>query len=239
MLQSSLSRFYLQKFSQLSLALIILAVGVYNFSNGDYVVSDRIDTLILCILSIHFRHNKNILSILLIIIAGRLFEEIAWLLNEAHCALKFIMYILAAAVFFKLRYDKLAKFTLSLLFCMVLAEFYWLATGYDNSPQISYYAAVLVEDIVIRHFILYRVYSFGTWSKQLSYTSIDWKLYNLMAVFVFALSLMIIEFFFRHILNIQTLVIYNSYPLIAYTTNYLILWLIVDHSLKSTRLFKA
>jgi hypothetical protein len=237
MLQSHLSAFYLQRFVKTITAILVITIGLLTFNNA--VAFDRFYIIVLVGIGLILRQDKNLLTALFIVIVGRLFEEAVWLLDDSKPMVKWTTYAAALFVFYRLRYDKLAKFSLSILLCVLLAEMYWLTTGYERTPRIAFYVAVLIEDLTIRHFIFIRPSSFGNWSRYLRRISLDWPLQNLATLFAILVSLQLIEYFIRHIMQVQSLTIHTIYPSASRILNCTMLWFIIDYAIKKTITFKA
>jgi hypothetical protein len=162
-----------------------------------------------------------------------------WLMDKQTVVIKCSIYLSAGVIFYHLRSDKLAKFSFSLLLCMVAAELYWWSTDYDKTPLITYHTGILIENVVVRHFLLIRPDAFNFYSKNLRRVSIDRKLYNLTGLFTFTVAVLVIEYFLRHITNFQVLVVYNAYPYIMAAIYSAIIWVILNYALKKTALFQA
>ena len=138
MLQSKISRYYIQKLAELILLLIVVTATAYSFF-GIERVTDYIHTTIYICLAVYFRHDKNLLTILLIIGLSRLIPQLAirFDLSQEYVVRKILFYSVSAYICYRLRVDKLAVFALVLIFCMVVAEFYWGFTQYDRAPWIA------------------------------------------------------------------------------------------------------
>lgn len=197
--------------------------------------------LVLIGLGLCFLKDKNFLSILIIILFNHTSPDIIYYIGslQAHVIVKSLIYASSAYTFFKLRYDNLAKFAQALLSCIVIAEIYWWLTGYDRVPLIAYYVAGVVANIIARHLILKRSRIFNFWSQKIKQTPVDWHLYHLIGLAVPLIAVCVIEFFFRHILNIQSLIIYNIYSELMYLINTVVLWILLNYAMRKTALFQA
>jgi hypothetical protein len=192
-------------------------------------------SLMLC-----FSKDKNFLALLIIIIFNHIFPNIIYHIETLHTnpISKTFIYVLSSYIFFRYRYDKLATFSNALTFCMIVAELYWWLTGYSKVPLIAYSISLVATSIITRHLILQRVLLFSFWPR-IKKTPIDWNLYNLIGLAVPITALFVIEYFFRHILNIQSIVIYEAYPLLIYSTNAAVLWVLLNYALQKIGLFQA
>jgi hypothetical protein len=216
----------------------VITVGVFTFGNA--ILFDRLLLIIFVGLSIIYRKDKNLLSLLIIVLAGRAFEEFFWLFpDRSNGYVKGVIYFMSAVIFYKLREDSLSKFALSILFCMVGAELYWWSTHYENTPRIAYFIVVITEDLLVRHFIFLRLTIFRHHFKSLKRTPLDWQVQNLMIIFSLFYSLHIGEYFIRHILKVPSLLVYPTYPYVLQILNCLLLWFILNYTLRRTRFFKA
>jgi hypothetical protein len=240
MLQSGLSRYYIQKFAEVSAIFVVIAISAYAFFD-EPIVADILQNIIFICVGISFRKDKNLLIIIVVILFGRLLSQAFFYVDVSHDKVlaKGTIYLFVTYFCYYFRYDNLAKFSLSLIFCMVVAELYWLYVKYEESPEISYYAVILVENICVRHLILNRASFFGVWKNQLNVISIDWQLHNLFGLYILVTAAMVVEYFIRHMLNIQTILIYNIYSPTFYLINATILWIILNYALKKTALFQA
>ena len=238
-MQNKIAQYYLQKLAEFFLILIVLTLAIYLLGNA--YLTDILHTSIFILLGVYFRGDKNLVTILFIIAIARFLPQIARYFDftQEQLLTKVGIYTLAFYVCFRLRNDLLAKFSILLLMCMVIAELYWWLIRYDSTPQISYYASFLINDLLVRHFLIARTYCFGRWSRGQKHLPIDIQLYHLYGVFILALTPHVIEYFFRHILNIQTLLIYNVHSYVAYFINVVVIWTVLNYALKKTTLFQA
>ena len=196
--------------------------------------------LALIVLGLSFRDDKNFLSILIIITFNYIFPLTVYDLSlNANITIKLLIYSLSAYTFFKLRSDSLAKFSLALLSCMVIAELYWLSIDYDQAPPIVFCITVVAATILARSLLLKRATIFKFWSKEIKKTPIDWGLYNLIGLAIPLVAIFVIEYFFRHILTIQSFIIYNVYSELTYLTSTAVLWVLLNYAMRKTALFQA
>jgi hypothetical protein len=240
MFQSKISRYYLQKLSELVVIAFVVAVTAYSFTNNASV-ADILYFMLLAGLGLYFREDKNLAIILFAVASTHGLGQIAFFIDFSPDSLfsKLVAYTLVLCSCYLLRCDKLAKFSLSLLFCILISEVYWWIIKYDDTPEIAYYAILLACNVVLRHLLLARSYSFNLWSRELKETSIDWVLYNLSGLSIIVVSAMTLEYIVRHMLNAQVVFVYYSYTNIMSLINAAILWVILNYALKKTALFKA
>jgi hypothetical protein len=234
---SKFPSFYIQRFAILLMSGLVITAGVFTLGNAE--VFDRIFIGVISILIVYFRNNKNIACIFLILLLGRVFEEIIWITYSSESLYKIITYAVSLVVLFMLKYDVLAKLMLVCLACICMSEVYWYVTEYDNTPDLPWYTLIIMQDIVIRHLLFMRPAIFSQCSTKMVSLPLDFQLYNLSGVFVILYMVVIYEYFVRHIFQIDLLVVFKLFPYLAQITSCAILWTILNFSLKRTSLFRA
>jgi hypothetical protein len=235
---SKFPAYYIQRFVILLMSGLVIVAGIMTFGNNSEVF-DRIFLVSLFGLIIYFYSDKNIVSIFVIIAVGRLYEEIIFILPTQEYLFAFAIYLFSFWVFYKFRYDHLSKFCMILLVSICVAEIYWWKANYESRPDLAWYVVLLLQDIVIRHFIFMRPAIFKSWSKNMVSLPLDLQLYNLLGFFAILVNILVFEYFLRHIFNVPSLAIYKVYPYFVHAGACFMLWLILNYALKRTSLFNA
>lgn len=229
--------FYIQRLVILLMSGLVIVAGVLTFGNAE--IFAHIFLLTLVGLTIHFFNDKNLASIFIIIAAGRVYEEIVWVIMLETYAFKIIVYTLASFVLCLLRYDIMAKLALICLMCICGAEIYWYSSGYSNTPNVAWYVILIVQDVVIRHFLFMRPVALRRFSTKMISLPLDLQLYNVSGLFVIAYILLVFEYFLRHIFNIPSLLVFAAHPYVAHTLGCAMLWFILNYAIKRSSLFRA
>ena len=235
--QSSLSNFYLQKLLTTVMTAIIATLGVLTLGQAD--IFDRMLLAVLIGASIYFWKDKSLASILILLIFFRLFEEFYWFVHTDSAITTILVYSISLAFMFTLRKDKMAKYSLCILGCTCSAECYWYFTEYTRTPSLSWYIVLIDIDIALRYLITNRQKVFKPWEDRITTKPLDEQIKNVLSLFIITVSLQILEYFVRHIVQIQSLTIYNSYIYIIHCVNYLLLWTIANYTLRKAAFFKA
>jgi hypothetical protein len=216
---------------------IVITTGSLSFGNAD--IFDRILLAALIGATIYFWNDKSIASILILLIFFRLLEEFYWLVHTNSILTRVLVYSISLALMFMLRKDKMAMYSLCLLSCVCTAELYWYFIEYTKTPKLSWYVALIDIDIALRYLITNRQQVFKSWAHQITLKPLDEQIKNILSLFILSISLQILEYFVRHIVQIQSLFIYSSYPYAIHALNGLLLWVIANYTLRETALFKA
>jgi hypothetical protein len=229
--------FYIQRFITLLMSGLVVVAGVFTFGNAD--IFDRIFITVLILLIVYFYEDKNLASIFAIILFGRLFEEVFWLVLTDQVMFKILVYGICLWLFYILRYDLLAKFALVIVSTTIVAEFYWYYISYEDIPNLTWYILLILQDLAIRHFVFLRPVIFKKWISPIISLPLDLQIYKIAGIFLILQFSMVTEYFIRHILGVNLLVVYYSYEYIAHILSVLMLWTTLNYSLKKTSLFNA
>jgi hypothetical protein len=122
---------------------------------------------------------------------------------------------------------------------MITSEIYWWIIEYKNIPEILYYAVAIATDLIVRAVVLRRSLLLGVKPYLSSIRLFLWQVYTLTGTYTILLSLMIFEYIVRHTLKIQILIIYDSYSYVMVALNTLVLWSVLNYTLKKISFFQA
>jgi len=223
--------YWIEKGISTLLLLIFVFLGFLSFGYPLYF--DRLFLVILSILIISYNFSKNLFFIGLILLVGRLAEELIYQIYSYEFT-KVIIYLLGLITIYKMRLDKYVVYliTIFLTFCIV-AEIYWYLIGY-NSPAVHYYIALLCLNSLIRYFLICRVHLVNQHSSIEVYSiPLDFSLYNIIGVSNWIISIMTFEYLFRHITSYPITLMYDAYSYLNQFVSVVILYLIVSFITKS------
>ena len=234
---SKLPIYYIQRFVILVMSVAVVLGGFFTF--GDAELFDRIFLGLLIALIIYFRDDKNLASIFAIIAIGRVFEELIWLVLSDLNIVKALIYGICMWTFYLIRYDILAKLAMAVTGVVICAEIYWFYTKYENAPSVIWYVLTALQDLLIRHFVFLRPVIFKKWISPISSLPLDLQIYQIAGVFVVVQLIIISEYLARHLLGLDSLIVYTYYPYVAHILGVSMLWVTLNYSLKRTSLFNA
>jgi hypothetical protein len=232
--------FIVKEVANITIATLVIVVAGFTLTDN-HRVTDFIHDFIYVALLFYFRNDRDLFVVLLCILLGRFVAQALLLfpIESSYVLVKCFYYLLVVFCCYISRKDKLAIFSLMLLFCMLVSELYWWIIDYKHTPQFTYYAAAIAIDLIIRKVILQRTVSLDVTSYLPSLRLFLWQTYTLTGVYIIVLSLTIFEYFVRHILDVQILVIYNAYSYTMFMINTLVLWSVLNYALKKVSFFKA
>jgi len=160
--------------------------------------------------------DKDALGALVILLGLWIVSQVIYMLPEN-------MYSLALVYFFCLilpitfRDNITAKITLLITLFCIAAEVYWWHTNYANKPQIHYFLGLLVLTDLARVLLLKRVfivYEYFGWIS--GKTALDWQIRGILLVGYLMLTLMLLEYFIRHLAGLsQVTIVYYNFTIIA------------------------
>ncbi len=234
---SKLPIYYIQRFVILLMSASVVAAGVFTFGNAE--LFDRIFLGVLIALIVYFHDDKNLASVFAVIALGRIFEEVLWLIPSIEYVSKILIYSVSFIAFYMLRYDTLGKAAIFVLICICGAELYWYLTAYSKHPNVSWFVLLILQDVVIRHLLFMRPVVFKKWAPYMSSLPLDLQLYNVYAIFFVVNCAMIFEYFLRHLFLVNSLIIFDLSPYINQFIASVMLWFILNYSIKRTSLFNA
>jgi hypothetical protein len=233
-------RAYLPKILTALFGGLFVAASIFTFGNA--LVFDRLFLGVLIFTAILCRRDVNVLSITAIIFLQHIVEEMAWLYLPSSYLIKALIYIAGFWLVYYFWYDWTSKI---LLLCTVLAastEIYWFVIKYDP-PQTFWYVCIMMICISIRHLVFLRVSvvenHISTKAKSIN---LDWVLYKINAVIIIAQTIVLLEYYLRHILGFQNaLFAYNSLAYVIHALSTILIWAIFNESYKQLvpKLLKA
>tara|TARA_R110002167_G_scaffold3583_4_gene17370 strand:- start:11139 stop:11867 length:729 start_codon:yes stop_codon:yes gene_type:complete len=228
------------------LAVIFLTIALLTFGYAQYF--DRLFIIFLLSLIFFNIHNANIISIALIFLLERFFEEIIFF-SSSYLFIKPLIYLLSLWLIKLFWYDKLIRRIIlpTVLMC-IIGEIYWYLIDY-NAPRMHSYIAMLMLNMVTRHLIFLRIPIFKKFQTlsfiknivrlPLKHTSVDIQLYSLAMVNILVVVIMIVEYLLRHLTSLEPLFIYNFYSETVHVLSATTLFLIVNFIIKSNYKFAA
>jgi hypothetical protein len=116
---------------------------------------------------------------------------------------------------------------------MLATDIYWHFINYP-SPKTIWYMWLITSTLGVRYLLMYRVsfveQYFPTKGESIN---LDWVIYKITATFVVIQTLMLLEYFARHILNLpEMLIIYTIYPYILQGISIATIWVVFHESYK-------
>ncbi|WP_289028402.1 hypothetical protein [uncultured Paraglaciecola sp.] len=234
-----LIRAYLPKIITALFGGLFIAFGILTFDNGG--IFDRVFLGVLLFTAIICRHDINVVSIVTILLAQLLLEELVWLFWLDNYIFKVSFYICGFWVAYTFRYDWGAKVTILCLILASITELYWHVADYD-APMIFWHVWIMISNITVRFLIFSRVGIVHSYfPKTAKSINLDWIIYKLSGVVLTVQALMIVEYTVRHLSGINILTIYHSYPYLLRSISVFSVWAIFheNNKLLIPKLIKA
>ena len=201
------------------LAVTFFTLALLSFGYAEYF--DRLFIAFLFGLFVLNKNNANIISIVVIFLFERLFEEVIFW-GSTYPIVKPLIYLLSLSLLRILWYDaNVKRFVFPVILICLSCEFFWYATSY-NAPRIHSYLAMLMLNMATRHLIFLRVPLFKRYQSMplinkhiaipLKQISLDWQLYSLAMVNGAVVIVLIGEYLIRHLTHFSPLLVYEFYP---------------------------
>lgn len=228
-----LLRAYLPSFITSLIGGLFLLLGLLTF--GKPLLFDRLFIFVLLFTMLVCRKNINVVGIVAILLAVKVLDEGAWLLQNSDWVLvgKIGFYLCAALACYWAWYDKLAKLLLIVLIMSLATETYWFLAGRD-SISLQWFNFMLAANLFVRDLIFSRVqYTQKLGFNNVTSTHLDWKIYSINAVTIFIILAMVIEYLLRNLLGFSNaLLVYQLYPYAMQILSTFIIWSIFHESAK-------
>jgi hypothetical protein len=202
---------------------LFVAAGIFTFGNA--LLFDRLFLGVIVFTAILCRKEINIVAALAIILLQHLFEEIAWLYLPNYDIANIPIYLAALWFSYYFWYDWVSKILLINSILAICAEVYWHLTGY-SAPSIAWYLGLMIVCLVVRHFVFIRVGFVDLYfSDKGKSINLDWILYKINAFVVLTQTIVLYEYFARHILGYSNaLLAYNYSAYLIHGLSTLIIW---------------
>ncbi len=216
-----------------SALLVGLFISLGMLTLGKPLLFDRVFFASLLIIAFAFRKDINLLGVTTIIIAERILEEIAYLFVPESFALKILTYAVCLFALYLRKQDSIFYVVLISVSILIGAEIYWVITDFKFIST-HWYIYLITLNLFVRKAISSRC--FWTAEKFPHCVSeplkIDYYVYQLAAIFIFINLLTLGEYLLRHILAINSLIIYSNYALINHIIASTFLFLLADQAIK-------
>ena len=193
----------------ITIASLLTVAGVFTFDNPFWF--DWLYFATLAFVVVLNPKNINIAGLVAILLIAKLLDEAGWYLIVGYTNLyfKIIIYVALVLTLIKLEEEEyrlpLTVFTL-LTICV---ELYWYFTDYTKA-QIDWYLFQINIVMLIRHFVFTRVFITRRYfPKQAKSLLLDLQVHDLMSIFMLIHTLIVLEYFARHLFAINTLVVWS------------------------------
>tara|TARA_R110000787_G_scaffold67328_11_gene150757 strand:- start:881 stop:1609 length:729 start_codon:yes stop_codon:yes gene_type:complete len=222
------------------LAIVFLAFALLSFGYAQYF--DRLFIIFLLVLILFNISKANIVSIAIIFLLERFFEEVVFFFST-YLYIKPLIYLLSLWLIKSFWYDSLIRRVIlpTIVIC-ITCEVYWYLTNY-SAPRIHSYIAMLMLNIITRHLIFLRVPLFkqlqaltlirNIVSQPITQTPVDLPLYSIAMINILVVVAMIAEYLIRHLTPLESLFVYNLYSEFIHLLSAVTLFFIVNFIVKS------
>lgn len=194
----------------IAVLFIIGIVGAYYISNP--ILVDRLILSSLMVSGLYCLKNKDVLGALIIVFGGQLIYELVTSLHSGGFLWDAACYSLALFSVWKAYIDKLRIPTFILLILCISAEMFWHFNDYDG-PSLSWYWVTISTCLLQRHLLIMRChYTITFLKKNARPTLLDHSLKTYCIIPIIIEHLNITEYLARHVLDINSLFVYQIYP---------------------------
>lgn len=234
MTQKSISRLIKSYWIEMTVPSLLFGMFILllYLSFGHAYYFDKLFLLVLVGLLSVFRNNKDLFYTLLLLLVARSFGEVIFLLSDKE-PFKWVYYVVSILTVSQLKYDKLVPILVVPIIALCLtAELYWYLTDYA-APELHYYVLGLVINCLIRHFLVFKAHFKFYSDLKLINKPLDYSLYKLNIVSSIVTCILIVEYLIRHLTQFTPMIVYDSYSYILQVISVLLLYLVVDYSIKS------
>lgn len=213
---------------------LFIALGIITF--GDPFLFDRIFFASLLIIAISFKKDINLLGVTLIIIVERVFEESAYFIIVNSFSLKALTYIACVYALYLRRNDTLFYPIAISLSIIIPTEIYWWMSDYAFL-NIHWYVFLIALNLFVRKAISSRCF----WTLELLPKSkvqplkVDFYTYQLALFFIMVNLITLAEYLARHLFSLNSLYVYELYPLMNHILAFIFLFLLADQAIKVTQ----
>lgn len=235
-------------FSWSKLAKIVGAitfVGAGFYAYGDGILFEQIYIAVLVFMAVLFVKDINVVSVIMITTLANLcfmFLYPALTGAEYQILLKVATYSAIGYTLYRLRTEEHRFKIATVIGLCVIAELYWLITGYP-APVIHWYVFVININILMRYFLFQRFFIMSKYfPKHYRSLDLDLSLYELGWYYNIVHIAVIFEYFVRHVFGQKDeTTVYYAAPYIfhAITTYSVLLILVQGYSIMRYRWFKT
>jgi hypothetical protein len=219
-----------QYFLSVLLAISCVALGVLTI--GQPQKFDVIAILALALTCFFSRKYINIVSVIILLIAGRLIEYIFFVISSMDLIFVLGSYLLCACCLYTFTRDKLRIIGLLALLLAISAQIYWYAISYP-APEIYWQIYIISFSFITRFLLFFRPAFTEFFTKTpTEHTPLDFKLYQVYGFPIVLECLNIIEYIIRNTTAYKPMFIYSTYPYIMQIIATFVLWLVIENSKK-------
>lgn len=215
--------------SVIGIAFILL--GYYTFGNA--MLFDRLFFLCLLFAGFFCRKDVNVLSVVFIIVAGRVLDEAGFqLLDTPDLLLKMMVYPMLGLAIYRFKEDELFYLAFATLLGCVCAEIYWLVIGYQ-APNILWSLYGITLSLAFRYALIFRLFVIEKFFPgQARDILIDFIIRLVAGAHVCVSVLSIVEYLIRHLGNYDVMYIYSCYPYLSQAFAVITLWALFHQTYK-------
>lgn len=205
------------------IAIAFILLGYYTFGNA--MLFDRLFFLCLLFAGFFCRKDVNVLSVVFIIVAGRVLDEAGFqLLDNPDLLFKIMVYPLLGLAIYRFKDDELFYLAMAALLGCVCAEIYWLAIGYQP-PNILWSLFGMLLSLAFRYALIFRLFVIEKFYPGRSRgILIDFIIRLVAGAHIIISVLMITEYLLRHVGGTDVMYMYNSYPYVSHALALITLW---------------
>lgn len=169
---------------------------------------DRLFIMTLLLAGLINYRNINIVGIVVIMVGAMFLEELLWAFAVNHAVVKFPIYIMCIVGFFWLEGDTYRWGGLLVGVSAIVAEVWWLYTGYDG-PDIYWTVALIGLAFAQRRLLIGRAFITAMrYPTKAAMIKLDLILYTATGVMVGIKMLEYLEYLVRHLLLVNSTVVY-------------------------------
>lgn len=182
--------------------------GLISFNNP--YIFDVTYSLLLLLLTMLYRDNKDVFSLAIILVFAKLIGYwTVWLYDHyaPYLLFKLVIYSSCLVCCFVFYYQTLSKILLANIGLGIAAELYWYGTEYP-APEIHFHYVIAAHAIILRYLFLMRPAVFRFW-QDVKPQKFDGNLNELFFASAIYSLIMALEYLVRHVVGINMLFFYN------------------------------
>ena len=216
----------------ITIASLLTVAGVITFDNPFWF--DWLYFATLAFVVVLNPKNVNIAGLVAILLVAKLLDEAGWYIvaERESIQTKALVYLGLLLTLIKIKEEEYRTPLLVLLAITLVAELYWYLTNYKDLRLDWYWFQINIL-VLARHFVFTRVFLTSQYfPKQSKSLTLDLHVHDLMSAFMFLHALILVEYYVRHILVINVVVVWSLSIYFFHTLKVINIYLLITGATK-------
>ncbi|MBO9490945.1 hypothetical protein J7384_11300 [Endozoicomonas sp. G2_1] len=216
----------------ITIASLLTVAGVFTFDNPFWF--DWLYFATLAFVVVLNPKNINIAGLVAILLVAKLLDEAGWYIvaERESIQTKALVYLGLLLTLIKIKEEEYRTPLLVLLAITLVAELYWYLTNYKDLRLDWYWFQINIL-VLARHFVFTRVFLTSQYfPKQSKSLTLDLHVHDLMSAFMFLHALILVEYYVRHILVINVVVVWSLSIYFFHTLKVINIYLLITGATK-------